>query len=126
MADPLSMALSRRTEGKMVVVLFGTKMREDANLDEYRQRSRRMNELVRQIPGFISIKGFVADDGDEVSIARFESEDALDAWRSQPDHVETQHRAREAFYESYWVQVCKTLRDYEFSLGAGRVVHDHG
>ena len=99
----------------MVVVLFGTKMRDDVNLDEYRQRSRRMNELVKQIPGFISIKGFVAEDGDEVSIARFENEESLEAWRFQPEHVDTQRRAREAFYESYWVQVCKTVRDYEFN-----------
>jgi len=107
----------------MVVVLFGTKLRDDADPDEYRQRSRRMNELVRRIPGFISIKGFLAQDGDEVSIARFESEDALDVWRFQPEHVETQRRAREAFYESYWVQVCKTVRDYEFSQATGRIVH---
>jgi heme-degrading monooxygenase HmoA len=108
----------------MVVVLFGTKMRSDADLDEYNRRSKRMNELVRQIPGFISIKGFVADDGNEVSIARFESEQALDRWRFQPEHVETQRRAREAFYETYWVQVCRTVRDYEFSRATGRIVRE--
>ena len=83
-----------------------------------------MNELVRQIPGFISIKGFKAADGDEVSIARVESEAALDAWRFQPEHVETQRRGREAFYESYWVQVCTTIRDYAFSQAEGRVVRE--
>jgi len=108
----------------MVVVLFGTKMRSDADLDEYSRRSKRMNELVREIPGFISIKGFLADDGEEVSIARFESEQALDAWRFQPEHVETQRRAREAFYEAYWVQVCRTIRDYEFSRATGRRVRE--
>jgi heme-degrading monooxygenase HmoA len=107
----------------MVVVLFGTTMRDDADLDEYRRRSSRMNELVRRIPGFMSIKGFKSEDGEEVAIARFESEAALDAWRFQPEHVETQRRAREAFYESYWVQVCRTVRDYEFSRPGGRVVH---
>lgn len=110
----------------MVVVLFGTKMRTGADLDDYGRRSKRMNQLVKQIPGFISIKGFLGDDGDEVSIARFESEEALDAWRFEPEHVETQHRAREAFYESYWVQVCTTIRDYEFSKDTGRLVHQDG
>ncbi len=108
----------------MVVVLFGTKMRHDANLDEYGRRSERMNVLVKQIPGFISIKGFVADDGDEILIAKFESEAALEEWRSQPEHVETQRRAREAFHESYWVQVCTTVRDYEFTRAGGRVVRE--
>jgi len=108
----------------MVVVLFGTKMRRDADLDEYSHRSKRMNELVKEIPGFISIKGYVGEDGDEVSIARFESEEALDAWRFQPEHVKTQRRAREAFYETYWVQVCRTIRDYKFSQATGRIVRE--
>jgi heme-degrading monooxygenase HmoA len=108
----------------MVVVLFGTRTRREADLEEYSRRSKRMNELVREIPGFISIKGFVSEDGDEVAIARFESEQALDAWRFHPEHVETQRRAREALYESYWVQVCTTIRDYEFSSERGRIVRE--
>ena len=110
-------------EYQMVVVLFGTKISEGADLDEYETRSRRMNELVSQMPGFISFKSYASDDGDEVSVARFESEPDLDAWRRQPEHVETQRRARENFYESYWVQVCRTIRDYEFSQAGGYVHH---
>jgi heme-degrading monooxygenase HmoA len=106
----------------MVVVLFGTKLRHDVDRAEYGERSRRMGELVEQIPGFISIKRFVAEDGDVVNIARFESQEALDDWRFQPEHVETQHRAREAYYERYWVQVCETIRDYEFDRRTGRIV----
>jgi heme-degrading monooxygenase HmoA len=98
----------------MVIVLCGTELRADADLEEYQARSRRMNELVRKIPDFISVKCYTADDGDEVTIARFESEEALDAWRFQPEHVETQRRARGAYNESYWVQVCTTIRDYAF------------
>lgn len=108
----------------MVVVLFGTRMRPDADLEEYGRRLKRMTELVKQVPGFISLKELVAEDGEEVSMARFESEEALDAWRFQPEHVETQRRAREAYYESYWIQVCRTIRDYEFSRATGRVVHE--
>ncbi len=100
----------------MVVVVFGTKMRDDADLEEYARHSRRMNELVKQIPGFISIKGFVGENGEEISIARFESDEAVKAWRSQPEHLLTQRRAREAFYESYWVQVCNTIRDYAWHM----------
>jgi heme-degrading monooxygenase HmoA len=83
----------------MVVVLFGTKMRADADLDEYASRSQRMNELMREIPGFICVKDYASEGGDEVSIARFESEEALKDWRLQPEHVETQKRARGAYYE---------------------------
>jgi heme-degrading monooxygenase HmoA len=102
----------------MIVVLFGARMRADADLAEYRARSRRMDELVRQIPGFISVTSYTSEDGDEVTIARFESHAALDAWRFHPEHVESQRMGREAFYESYWVQACETIRDYGFHRDA--------
>ncbi len=98
----------------MIVVLFGTQLRADADLAHYRDRSRRMNDLVRQMPGFISLKSYTSDEGDEVVMARFESREALDAWRFHPEHMEAQRLGREAFYQSYWVQACETFRDYTF------------
>ena len=74
----------------MVNVLFGAELRADANLAEYCARPQRMNERVRQIPGCTSVKGYTAKIGDEMVIARFGSKEALDAWRFQPEHVETQ------------------------------------
>lgn len=103
----------------MVVVLFATKKRSDIDLDEYAARNERMSELVQGIPGFIDIKGYVSDDGERINIARFESEDALKAWRLQPEHVETQQRAREAYYEDYWVEVCQTVRSYSWDREGG-------
>ena len=105
----------------MVVVLFGTDKRDDIDVDEYTARNERMYELVQQIPGFIEIKGYVSDDGEQISVARFESEEALKEWRFHPEHVETQRLARERYYESYRVQVCKTVRDYSFSRTGGYV-----
>jgi heme-degrading monooxygenase HmoA len=96
----------------VVLVVFGTRMRDDVDLEEYSRHSLRMRELVQEIPGFISIKGFVGEDGEEISIARFESDEAVKLWRSHPEHLLTQRRAREAFYASYWVQVTTTIRDY--------------
>lgn len=105
----------------MVVVLFGTNKREDIDQDEYAQRNERMYDIVSAMPGFLGIKGYVSEDGESISVARFESEEALKAWRFQPDHVETQKRAREAYYDSYWVQVCRTVRDYRWSRDGGLV-----
>jgi heme-degrading monooxygenase HmoA len=47
-------------------------------------------------------------------IARVASEEALDTWRLQPEHVETQRKGREEYYESSSVAVCTTIREYEF------------
>jgi heme-degrading monooxygenase HmoA len=98
----------------VVIVLFATEVREDADLDDYEARSEHMNELVRQMPGCVSVKRYTAADGDEVVIARVASEEALASGRLQPEPVETQRKGREEYYESYSVQVCTTIREYAF------------
>ena len=98
----------------MIIVLFSAERRDDMNLEEYQACNQRMRELVRQMPGFISRKRFVADDGEALSIFRFESEEALEAWRNFPEHVEAQRKGRTQFFASYWAQVCTVIREYQF------------
>lgn len=63
----------------MIVTVFRKRMNPDAQ-GEYDSIAVRMNELVRTIPGYVSHKGFVAADGEQVTIVEFESEQALDQW----------------------------------------------
>ena len=98
----------------MIIVLIRTAFRKDVDMVEYGAVSARMNELAQTIPGFISIKGYAAEDGDEISIARFETEEALVAWRDHPEHLEAQRKGRERFFSSYDVQVCAVTRAYDF------------
>jgi heme-degrading monooxygenase HmoA len=98
----------------MMVVFFKTQPRGDIDTREYQKTAERMYELASHMPGFLSFKRYSADDGDVVEVARFESEEALEAWRNHPEHVEIQQRGREEFYDSYWVQVCKSVREYEW------------
>ena len=99
-----------------VVVIFKTHLREGADSEAYRKTSRRMHELVEQIPGFISIKAYTGEDGEEIDLVRFASEGALKLWKEQPEHREAQRRGREEFYDRYSVQACRVVRDYEFSI----------
>jgi len=103
---------------KEVVVIFKTHLRDGADEEAYRLTSQRMHELVEQIPGFISIKGYTAEDGEAIDLVRFETEDALRVWKEQPEHREAQRRGREEFYDHYRVQACKVVRDYEFRIEA--------
>ena len=111
------MTYRRGKEPKSIVVIFKTHLREGADGEAYDRASRRMHELVETIPGFISIKGFAGEDGEEIDIVRFESEGALDAWRTQPEHRVVQDRGRKEFYDYYHVEVCRVFRDYAFVLG---------
>src|SRR5438128_3993184 len=99
-----------------VVVIFKTHLRDGADSEAYRKTSRRMHELVERIPGFISIKAYTGEDGEEIDLVRFANEDALKAWKEQPEHREAQRRGREEFYDRYSVQARKVVRDYEFRI----------
>ncbi len=101
----------------MIVALCRFKLREDAPLDEYGTSLKRMKEIVSEIPGFISNKVYVAEDGERVTIYEFESEKALDAWHGHPEHIEIQKRSREAFYDSYYVAIMDStvVRAYDWT-----------
>jgi heme-degrading monooxygenase HmoA len=94
-----------------VLVVGDLKLREDASLDEYGRLGERMYDIVSKLPGFLSVKTFQADDGEQISIFRFASEEALEAWRTHPEHVETMKRGHAEFYGSGFLQVCKVIRE---------------
>ena len=105
----------------MVVILFELKKRPEADVPEYRAMLARMEEIVTSMPGFISSEDFTSEDGSrDLSIVRFESLEALEAWRTHPEHLEAQRLARELYFESYHIQVLTTIREYAFRRGEGR------
>jgi heme-degrading monooxygenase HmoA len=81
----------------MIVVLFSITPRDDqqAVADE-EEASARMWEIVSSMPGFISYKAYTAGDGETIAVVRFESKDALEAWKKHPEHRVQQQRARES------------------------------
>jgi heme-degrading monooxygenase HmoA len=99
-----------------VFVLIRTTLRPGADLAAYEAMNARMEALVNQIPGYLGIKGYTAEDGESVAIAQFESREALIRWRDLPEHLEAQRAGRECFYASYKVRVCSLERAYDFSL----------
>ena len=98
----------------MVIVLFRSRLRPEAG-EEYHRTAQRMLELATSMPGFVSFKTFAAEDGERVSIAEYESEDAVRAWYTHPEHLKAQQRGRELFYEDYRIQVCTVDRAYGFA-----------
>ncbi|MBV8699689.1 MAG: antibiotic biosynthesis monooxygenase [Bradyrhizobium sp.] len=94
-----------------VMVIGDLKLRDDAPLDEYEPLGERMYSIVSSLPGFLSVKSFKATDGEELTVFRFASEQALEAWRTHPEHVETMKRGHAEFYASGFLQICKVLRE---------------
>ena len=107
----------------MVVVVFRSRMRQDIpeeKLGELGAMAQRMYDLASAMPGFISYKDFVAEDGENVSVVEFESPETLAAWRDHPEHKLVQARGRTDYFAEYHIQVCSPVRDYSFRWSEDR------
>ena len=93
----------------MIVTVFRSRLNPQAQ-DEYLRWAKRISELAASMPGYISHKGFVADDGERVTIVEFESEATQRAWAEHPEHREAQKLGRARFYTEYRLQVCEVKR----------------
>ncbi len=97
----------------MIVTVFRSRLRDGAR-EAYGPVAARMDELVRTMPGYVSHKGFAAEDGERVTIVEFESEEAVRAWRMHPEHREAQRNGRALYYEAFNLQVCEVVRSARF------------
>jgi len=98
----------------MEIVLFKIRTREDIDPTAYEAAFERMLALVSEIPGFVGIEGYAGEDGSELAVARFETSEAIAAWRDQPEHAATQERGRREFFESYDITVATVNRHYDW------------
>jgi heme-degrading monooxygenase HmoA len=94
----------------MIVTVFRTRMNPGAQ-EEYGPMAKRMSELARAVPGYISHKGFVADDGERVTIVEFETEQALHVWRIDAEHRVAKKRGMESFFSEFRFQICSVIRE---------------
>jgi heme-degrading monooxygenase HmoA len=100
----------------MIVTVFRSRLNPGVR-DEYVALVDQMEKLARTMPGYISHKGFFADDGERVTIVEFEHEAGLHAWRTNPEHIAAQKLARQKYYTEYHVQVCTLDRESKFNAG---------
>jgi heme-degrading monooxygenase HmoA len=96
-----------------VVTVFRSRVRKEI-LDEYVPLATRMSELAKTMPGYIAHKGFVAEDGERVTIVEFASEEAHRAWAQHAEHIEAKKQGRSTFYSEYKIQICLVQRENEF------------
>ena len=97
----------------MVVTVFRSRVKAESQ-KEYAEWAGRMSALAKTMPGYVSHKGFVAEDGERVTIVEFESEEAQRAWARHPEHIEAQKKGRQDFYLEYRIQVCQVQRENAF------------
>lgn len=111
--------LLRRGVRQMIVTVFRSRLNSDVE-DAYGPMATRMSELARTIPGYVSHKGFVADDGERVTIVEFESEEALQQWKVHPDHAKAKRCGIESFFSDYKFQICAVIKSRTWAAKSAR------
>jgi heme-degrading monooxygenase HmoA len=101
----------------MIVTVFRSRLMPDVR-EDYVALVDRMVELASSMPGYISHKGFFAEDGERCTIVEFESEEAQRAWRMNAEHRDAQRKAREIYYETFSLQICELKRESKFDRNA--------
>lgn len=101
----------------MIVTVFRSRLNPGAQ-EEYGPMAKRMSELAQTIPGYVSHKGFVAEDGEKVTIVEFESEEALQEWRVHPEHGVAKRHGIQSFFSEYKYQICSVIRERAWSAKA--------
>jgi heme-degrading monooxygenase HmoA len=104
----------------MVIVVFRTHVKPQADLAQLNALNQRMVALVSQMPGFVSLKDFAAQDGEFLVLAEFDSLESVDAWKAHPEHHAAQWRGREEVFAEYRIQVCHVLRTADFTAASGQ------
>ena len=97
----------------MIVTVFRSRLMPGLR-DDYVALVDRMVELAATMPGYISHKGFFADDGERVTIVEFQDEDGQRAWRMHPEHIEAQKLGRLKYYEMYDIKVANVTYAHHF------------
>jgi heme-degrading monooxygenase HmoA len=100
----------------MVICLYGLSRRAGADPDADSDLFAELLVKARSMPGFIGYHVYISEGGEELGVIRFETREALDAWRDDPTHRGAWDRARE-FYTEFWVQNCETFREYVWREG---------
>jgi heme-degrading monooxygenase HmoA len=105
----------------MVLCLFGQRYTPDADMDELNRLSDALLVDLRESPGFVSYNFYRGEDGEDLGVVRFDSREALEAWRDNLIHRSTWPRAVE-FFSEFWIQNCEPYREYLWQDGNRRSV----
>jgi heme-degrading monooxygenase HmoA len=101
----------------MIVTVFRSRLMPGLR-EEYVALVDRMVELASVMPGYISHKGFFAENGERCTIVEFESEETQRAWRMHSEHRVAQRQGRDVYYRDYSLQVCQVIRENRFQREA--------
>ena len=98
----------------MILTVFRSRVKDDAQ-GVYKALVPKIVEIAETMPGFLSRKSFIAEDGERLSLVAFEDEYSQRNWAKNADHMAAKEQGRDQFYSEYVVQICKVVRESKFT-----------
>jgi heme-degrading monooxygenase HmoA len=94
-----------------ILTVFRSRLADGAYDAGYEGRAAEMLARAQSMPGFISFKAFVAEDGERVSVIHFASREDHDRWAQDEEHRVAQAEGRASFYAGYRITVAEVTSD---------------
>ena len=91
-------------------VIFSSLRTEGDN--GYGETAERMDELAREMPGYLGIESARGSDGFGITVSYWQDEASIANWRRHAEHLIAQERGRGEWYQRYTVRVAKVEREY--------------
>ncbi|USX55743.1 antibiotic biosynthesis monooxygenase [Lentzea sp. HUAS12] len=82
--------------------------------DGYAETNARMEELVRDVPGYLGMDHAQNPGGLGITVGYFRDAEALKQWRTNAEHRAAQQRGRDDWYDSYTLHIAKVERSHGF------------
>lgn len=95
-------------------VIFSSR-RNGQDESGYAQTADRLFARVQQQPGFLGAESTRGADGFGITVAYFDSETSIRAWRDHDEHAAARARGRSDWYEHFELRIARVERAY----GAG-------
>jgi len=106
-------AANREENVSETIILFRSRLTADAGTD-YQAMNDEMETLVRQNPGFVDVKSYLAADGERLTVVWWKDDASLRQWREQERHRVAQRTGRQRWYEWYRMEVATVTRTSSF------------
>lgn len=107
--------MSQPVDPYIAVIFTSTRTLEHG--EEYSQWAKRMSDLVRTQPGFISeVSARDPETRFGITISYFKDEESVKNWKSVAEHKEAQKLGQRKFYSEYSVKVATVYREYAVKI----------
>lgn len=99
-------------EQKTYAVIFSSK-RLDDNYELYYQHNDALEAKIKSLPGYIKHFGIRHPETHQgVTVAYFDSLEAIDQWRKDEEHMAAKKLAKSHFYENYNLEITEVIDKY--------------